>query len=119
MHNLRAISATDTNRVIRGSTLEEPVVDDGVGSRQAYTALKQVHGGLIAHATPRRYEIGVTIAGAGTRIDDHDFQGLELVTDAAQLRRDLLRSDDVAIRQVTEIELDARLEAPIKGHFID
>jgi hypothetical protein len=41
------------------------------------------------------------------------------VPDALQLRFDLRAARDVSIRQMAEVELDARSEAPVKRHLVD
>src|SRR5437588_1058453 len=90
-----------------------------VGAGHAYAALEQVQRRLAAHARARRDVVGPAVGRARAGVDDDDLERPQRVADALQLGLDVLRGDDVAVAPRSEVELHARLKAPVERHLVD
>src|SRR5271167_930717 len=90
-----------------------------VRSGDPHSALQEIHGGLVTHATARAHVIVVAVARTRPGVDDDDLERFQTMTDAGEFPFDLGRARDVPVGQVPEIELDAGLKAPFERNFID
>lgn len=59
------------------------------------------------------------VAGARARIDEDDIKWRQAMLNPVQLGINIIRGRDIAVRQVTEVEFDTGLHAPVQWQFID
>src|SRR5277367_6649155 len=99
-------------RIAFRSMREWGVPAPGVGARQPYAALQQVHGGFHAHAAARLEIVVEPVSNASTRIDQHDIQSPQRMSDSVQLALDVLRGDHITILEASKIQFHPRPKAP-------
>src|ERR1700691_5728244 len=80
-----------------------------VDARHAHPALEQVERSLRPHATAGGDIIRLAVFGSSAGVDDHDLERLQLMADALELRLDIGRGGDIAIREMAEVEFHAGL----------
>ena len=105
--------------VFLGRVDERRVPRPGVGAGDLHAARGEIERRLAAHAAASRHVVGLAVARAGRCVDHHDLERLQRVADALQLRLHVGGGGDVAVREVAEVELHARLEAPLQRHLVD
>src|SRR5215472_2208209 len=98
---------------------ERGVPAPAVGAGHAHAALEQVEGCLTPHTAALGDVIGTAVGSARAGIDQHDLERRESMPDALELGFDVARARHVTIREMTEVELDAGLEAPFERDFVD
>src|ERR1700678_2024198 len=90
-----------------------------VDARHAHPALEQVERSLRPHATAGGDIIRLAVFYPGAGVDDHDLERLQLVADTLELRLDIGRGGDIAVREMTEVELHGGLETPFERNLVD
>src|SRR5438477_532109 len=85
---------------------------------QPDAALEEVQGRVAPNAAAGRDVIRLAVSRAGAGVDDDDLQRFQRMTDAVELGGDILGHHDIAIGEMPEIELDARLQAPVERHLV-
>src|SRR5665213_1160376 len=98
---------------------ERRVPTPAIGAGDAHAALQEIERRLAAHAAAARDIIRLAVGFAGGGVDQHDFERLERMIDAFELGLDVVGGDDIAIREMPEVQLDCRLEAPLQRHLVD
>src|SRR5437868_1865697 len=83
-----------------------------IGAGQPDAAFEEVQGRVAPNAAAGRDVIRFAVGQAGARIHDDDLERLQRVPDAIELGGDILGGDDIAVREMPEIEFDAGLQAP-------
>jgi hypothetical protein len=56
---------------------------------------------------------------SGAGVYQHDLQWAQIVADPGQFGPDVGGGRHVAVAEVTEVQLDRRLQAPLEGNFVD
>src|SRR5262249_15775712 len=92
-----------------------PAVDAG----HAHAALQQIECCLAPHTAALGDVIWTAVGRARAGVAQHDLERREFMPDAPELGFDVARARHVTIREMTEVELDAGLEAPFERDFVD
>src|SRR5215207_2065545 len=90
----------------------------GVDTGDAHAARAQIKRRLTPHAAAGGEILLRADATASPGIDEHDIERLQLVTDAPELRLDLVCGHDVTIRQMLKVELDPWTKKPLERHLV-
>src|SRR5262249_24566656 len=98
---------------------ERGVPAPGVDAGDAHAARGQIKRGLAAHAAAGGEVLIAADAARSAGVVENDVEWLELMADAFEFGVDLGGRDHMAVRNFTEIELDAGTEEPVERHLID
>ncbi|MNF78349.1 hypothetical protein D3C84_605290 [compost metagenome] len=114
----------DDRGVARGGeafarVLERRVPAPGIGTNHAHAALEQIQRGFATDANPGIQIPWLAKQRPGAGVDQDNVQRLEDVFDARQLSLHFGGADHMAIRQMTKVQLHARLQAPVQRQFVD
>src|SRR6056300_1235587 len=69
----------------------------GIGPGETHAALKQVHGGVVAHATTCRNIVVFAVLLACSCVDNHDFERLQRVSNPQEFSLHLLGRNNMSI----------------------
>ena len=68
---------------------------------------------------PELTKSGRAIFGARAGIDHDDFERRKPVADALEFGLDIAGGGHIAVGKVTEVQLDAGVQAPFQRHLVD
>src|ERR1700722_181362 len=105
--------------IFLGGMNERRVPAPAVNAGQPHAAFEQIHRRLVAHAATRIDVILPAVFGAGAGIDHDDLQRRKGVADPLEFGFDIPGGCDITVGKMTEVELDAGLQAPFQRYLVD
>ena len=99
---------------------ERCVPAPGVNARDPDTVfLSQIERGFPAHADAAAQIFFGAVIFAGLGVHQNDVEGLKLIVDALEFGLHVVGLDDVAVGEMTEIELHPGAVEPVEGQLVD